>query len=93
MPDDLIKLAIEALRDMHSGWKYIRDSHGDLYGVGWDRAQTKAEEAIAALRSIKPDCRTCKHYMDCWPKHGKEYCTNGDKYRQARPIVQLYLKE
>jgi hypothetical protein len=38
---------LEALRDMLSGWKYIRESHGDLYGVGWDRAQEKAVSAIA----------------------------------------------
>lgn len=36
----------EALKDMLSGWKYIREVHGDLYGVGWDRAQTKAESAL-----------------------------------------------
>lgn len=36
----------EALQDMLSGWRYIRDTHGDLYGVGWDRAQTKAENAL-----------------------------------------------
>ncbi len=38
---------LEALRDMLEGWRYIRHSHGDLYGVGWDRAQEKAERAIA----------------------------------------------
>ena len=38
---------LEALQDMLSGWKYIRETHGDLYGVGWDRAQEKAEKAIA----------------------------------------------
>lgn len=37
---------LEALQDMLSGWKYIRETHGDLYGVGWDRAQEKAEAAI-----------------------------------------------
>jgi hypothetical protein len=37
----------EALRDMLSGWIYIRQTHGDLYGVGWDRAQDKA---IAAMQ-------------------------------------------
>lgn len=37
----------EALRDMLGGWKYIRSAHGDLYGVGWDRAQEKAVAAIA----------------------------------------------
>jgi hypothetical protein len=35
-----------ALRDMLAGWKYIRRSHGDLYGVGWDRAQDAAEKAL-----------------------------------------------
>lgn len=36
----------DALRDMLSGWRYIRQTHGDLYGVGWDRAQQKAEAAL-----------------------------------------------
>jgi hypothetical protein len=38
---------LAALKDMHAGWLYIRSTHGDLYGVGWDRAQGKAEAAIA----------------------------------------------
>lgn len=37
---------LEALQDMLSGWKYIREQHGDLYGVGWDRSQNKAVKAI-----------------------------------------------
>ena len=41
---------LEALEDMLSGWKYIRESHGDLYGVGWDRAQDKATAAITRAR-------------------------------------------
>lgn len=41
---------LEALEDMLSGWKYIRDNHGDLYGVGWERAQGKAESAIAKAK-------------------------------------------
>ena len=48
--DEAMKLALEALEDMNCGWKYIRESHGDLYGVGWDRAQGKADDAIEALR-------------------------------------------
>ena len=44
------EMALEALEDMNCGWKYIRESHGDLYGVGWDRAQGKADDAIEALR-------------------------------------------
>ena len=43
-----------ALKDMHSGWKYIRETHGDLYGVGWDRSQEKAEAAIAKAEEAKP---------------------------------------
>ena len=48
--DEALKMALEALEDMNCGWKYIRESHGDLYGVGWDRAQGKADDAIEALR-------------------------------------------
>ena len=48
--DKALKLAFEALKDMNCGWKYIRESHGDLYGVGWDRAQQKADDASEALR-------------------------------------------
>ena len=48
--DEAMKLAVEALEDMNCGWKYIREVHGDLYGVGWDRAQGKADDAITALR-------------------------------------------
>lgn len=39
---------LEACKDLLSGWMYIRKVHGDLYGVGWDRAQQKAIDAIAA---------------------------------------------
>jgi len=39
---------IEALKDMLSGWRYIRETHGDLYGVGWERAEDQASAAIAA---------------------------------------------
>ena len=45
---------LEALKDMHSGWKYIRETHGDLYGVGWDRSQEKAEAAIDKAEEAKP---------------------------------------
>jgi len=31
---------------MLSGWQYIRQIHGDLQGVGWDRAEDKARAAI-----------------------------------------------
>lgn len=38
----------EALRDMLAGWRYIRETYGDLYGVGWDRAEDKARAALAS---------------------------------------------
>jgi len=40
----------DALKDMLSGWRYIRQDpkHIDIYGVGWDRAQHGAEAALAA---------------------------------------------
>ena len=40
LPDEEI---LDALKDALSGWKYIRECHGDLYGVGWDRVQDKLE--------------------------------------------------
>jgi hypothetical protein len=43
---DVNQQLVEALKDMLSGWRYIREVHGDLYGVGWDRAQKAAEKAL-----------------------------------------------
>lgn len=37
---------LEAARDALSGWRYIRDTHGDLYGVGWDRVEEKLKAAL-----------------------------------------------
>lgn len=36
-----------ALKDMLSGWVYIRQQHGDLYGVAWDRCENAARNALA----------------------------------------------
>lgn len=44
---------LNALQDMLGGWQYIRQFHGDLYGVGWDRAETKAMEAIKKATGAK----------------------------------------
>jgi len=44
---------LAAVEDLLSGWKYIRSFHGDLYGVGWDRAQHKAEAAIAKVTALR----------------------------------------
>lgn len=39
---------VEALKDALAGWRYIRDHHGDLYGVGWDRVEDAAQAALQA---------------------------------------------
>lgn len=39
----------EALCNMLSGWRYIREVHGNLYGVGWNSAQDAAEAALAKV--------------------------------------------
>ena len=49
-PEKAIPAVVEAFRDMLSGWHYIRQHHGDLYGVGWDRAETKASAALALVK-------------------------------------------
>jgi len=42
---------LAACEDLLSGWKYIRQVHGDLYGVGWDRAQQAGETAVANAKA------------------------------------------
>lgn len=43
-----------ALEDMRSGWRYIRCTHGDLPGVGWDRCEASATAALAPERKEQP---------------------------------------
>ena len=38
----------DALLDARSGILYIRETHGNLYGVGFDRVEEKAAEALDA---------------------------------------------
>lgn len=45
---------LEALKDMLAGWRYIRQTHGDLYGVGWDRCEQLANDAIAKTTGEQP---------------------------------------
>ena len=42
VPDELHLTLCDAL----SGWQYIRETYGDLYGVGWDRVEHRLEEQI-----------------------------------------------
>ena len=49
---DALKARVEALedalRDCDGALSYIKSSHGELYGVGWDRAQGKAEKVLCS---------------------------------------------
>jgi hypothetical protein len=36
----------EATTDALAGWRYIREHHGDLYGVGWDRVEQSLSAAL-----------------------------------------------
>ena len=45
---------VEAMTDALSGWRYIRQHHGDLYGVGWDRVETALAAALATLQPADP---------------------------------------
>lgn len=38
---------LEALKDAASALRYIREAHGELYGVGFDRVETNSAAAIA----------------------------------------------
>ena len=35
-----------ALTDMLAGWRYIRETYGDLAGIGWDRVEQEARNAL-----------------------------------------------
>jgi hypothetical protein len=44
----------KAATDALAGWMYIRRTHGDLYGVGWDRVQSALVAALNASEGAKP---------------------------------------
>lgn len=41
----------DAAKDALSGWRYIRETHGDLYGVAWDRVENKLRIALGEGKS------------------------------------------
>ena len=45
---------LAALKDMRAGWRYLRQTCGDLYGVGWERCESSA---TAALALCEPDAK------------------------------------
>lgn len=42
---------VDALRDARSGMRCIRQTHGDLYGIGFDRVEKRSTEALRDLES------------------------------------------
>ena len=48
--DREVKDLAVAATDMLAGWRYIRQAHGDLYGVGWDRAENAMTMALSFYR-------------------------------------------
>ena len=42
----------DALTDALAGWRYIRETHGELYGVGWERVESKLLAAILDLSTV-----------------------------------------
>ena len=50
----------------------------------WD-----GEAQLRAYKAAQPDCRTCKNLDSCKEdaKWMRNYCTNGDKYQEAPPVV------
>lgn len=36
----------DALLDARSGLRYVRESHGNIYGVGFDRVEEKSAKAL-----------------------------------------------
>lgn len=49
--DDLLAACEDAL----SGWQYIREFHGDLPGVGWDRVEDALTAAIHKATAQESD--------------------------------------
>ena len=43
---DKIALLVDALKDARSTLLYVREAHGELYGVGFDRVEKKASAAL-----------------------------------------------
>jgi hypothetical protein len=85
--------ALEALTDMNSGWKYIRSTHGDLYGVGWDRADAKANDAIEALRAALAQPEQHEDDGDLTGVHGLLPEEGWDEAPKKSPTADMSLAQ
>ena len=54
------RLLKEATEDLLGGWRYIRQAYGDLYGVGWGRAQHKGEQALSGSPLVSAEVERVK---------------------------------
>jgi hypothetical protein len=48
---ELITAYDAACNDALAGWRYIRQHHGDLYGVGWDRVEQALDAVLTKARA------------------------------------------
>jgi hypothetical protein len=51
VPARVLVNLVDALKDARSGMQCIRQSHGDLYGIGFDRVELRSAEALSMLAS------------------------------------------
>lgn len=47
------EVLLDAVKDSLSGYKYIEEVHGKLYGIGFERAIEKCEKAIQLCEESK----------------------------------------
>lgn len=58
---DKIALLVDALKDARSALLYVREVHGDLYGVGFDRVEKKASAALFTVAASESESNTGLH--------------------------------
>ena len=70
--DELHKTLCDAL----AGWRYIRETHGDLYGVGWARIENRLrqqiKESAARLKILTPNAVLSGAATDNNERHADE---------------------
>lgn len=49
------KRSSEVVSDALAGWRYIREHHGDLYGVAWDRVEGRLAALLSQTDEVKSD--------------------------------------
>ena len=57
---DKIALLVDALKDARSTLLYVREAHGELYGVGFDRVEKKASAALFTVAASESNTEKLK---------------------------------